>query len=389
MARIYMDHNATTPVRPEVRDAMWTWYDSEWGNASSIHWAGRAPKDAIDEAREQVCALINAPPRDLFFTSGGTESDNTALLGIGFAMRKKGRHMVTSALEHKAILDAADGLEELHDFEVTRLGVGPDGRHDLDALRAAIRDDTVLVSVMLANNEIGNLNPIADMAAIAHEAGVLFHCDAVNGLGKVPVDVRALGVDLLSISAHKLYGPKGVGALYVKRRTPFEPLLRGGGQERKRRCGTYNTAGIAGFGRAAELAEDYVTPEGIAWQARLRDRLEQGILQQLDGVAINGDVEHRLPNTTNLSFIGVDGEGLVLNLDINGLAVSTGSACTSGSLDPSHVLVALGKDVRWLDAAIRFSLGRFNTADEVDEAVTTVVREVTRLRALTPGAVGT
>ena len=382
MTRIYMDHNATTPVQREVLDAMWPWYESEWGNASSIHWAGRAPADAIDQAREQVAGLIGVRPRDLFFTSGGTESDNTALLGVGLALREKGRHIVSSALEHKAILDTLAGMAELHGFEFTLLDVDRRGRHDPARLKAAIRQDTVLVSLMLANNEIGNVNPIRELAEVAHEAGVLFHCDAVNALGKVPVDVAELGVDLLSISGHKIYGPKGVGALYLKKRTPFEPLLRGGGQERKRRCGTYNTAGIAGFGRAAELAAGFLSPEAVAGMEGLRDRLQARIAAGLDGVQVNGDEACRLPNTTNLSFEGVDGEGLVLNLDLRGVAVSTGSACTSGSLEPSHVLVALGKEERWLQAAIRFSLGRSNDEAQVDEAADAVIAEVRRLRSL-------
>ncbi len=382
MTAIYMDHNATTPVRPEVLEAMWPWYESEWGNASSIHWAGREPKEAIEAAREQLCALISAPQRDVFFTSGGTESDNTALLGVGLALRDKGRHIISSSVEHKAILDCAEGMEKLHGFEFTWLGVDDQGRTDPEELRAAIRDDTILASVMLANNELGDVAPIAELAAIAHERGVLFHTDAVNALGKIPVDVGAMGVDLMSVSGHKIYGPKGVGAMYLKRRTPFEPLLRGGGQERKRRCGTYNTAGIVGFGRAAELAADYVTPEAMAQTARLRDRLEQGLLARLDGVEVNGDLASRLPNTSNVSFDAVDGEGLVLSLDLKGIAVSTGSACTSGSLDPSHVLLALGKDPRWLDAAIRFSLGRSTTEADVDAVLEATVAEVQRLRAL-------
>lgn len=386
MSRIYLDHNATTPVRAEVRDAMWPFYEDDWGNASSIHWAGRRPKDAIDDAREQVCELIGARPRDLFFTSGGTEADNTALYGVAWALRDKGRHILTSAIEHKAILDTGGAMTQLHGYQVTYLGVDDRGRHDLDAFAAALTDDTVLVSVMLANNELGNLNPIAAMAAIAHEHGCLFHCDAVNALGKVPIDVDALGVDLLSISAHKIYGPKGVGALWVKRKTPFEPLIRGGGQEKGRRCGTYNTAGIVGFGKAAELAHAYVTPAFVADVAARRDRLEQGLRGALSGVEVNGDPEHRLPNTSNLSFADVDGEGLVLGLDLKDIAISTGSACTSGSLDPSHVLVALGKDEGWLEAAIRFSLGRSTTDADVDHVVATVVAEVQRLRGLRAGA---
>jgi cysteine desulfurase len=382
MTRIYMDHNATTPVQREVLDAMWPWYESEWGNASSIHWAGRAPADGIAEAREQVAGLIGARPRDLFFTSGGTESDNTALLGVGLALREKGRHIVSSELEHKAILDTLAGMVELHGFEVTLLGADSEGRHDPAQLKDALRDDTVLVSLMLANNEIGNVNPIRELAEVAHEAGVVFHCDAVNALGKVPFDVGELGVDLVSISGHKIYGPKGVGALYLKKRIPFEPLLRGGGQERKRRCGTYNTAGIVGFGRAAELAREHLAPEAISAMSALRDRLQARIAAGLDGVEVNGDESNRLPNTSNLSFAGVDGEGLVLNLDLKGVAVSTGSACTSGSLDPSHVLLALGKEERWLEAAIRFSLGRSNDEAQVDLVADAVIAEVGRLRAL-------
>jgi cysteine desulfurase len=254
------------------------------------------------------------------------------------------------------------------------------GRTDPEAVRQALRPDTVLVSVMLANNEIGNINPIAEISAIAHEAGVVMHSDAVNALGKIPTDVAELGVDLLSISAHKIYGPKGVGALYIKRRTPFEPLIRGGGQEKKRRCGTYNTAGIVGFGRAAELSVDSSSATEMARVSDLRNRLEQRILAGLDGAEVNGDVAARLPNTTNISFSGVDGEGLVLSLDLKGIAISTGSACTSGSLDPSHVLVALGKDLQWLDAALRLSIGRSTDEAAVDLVADTLIAEVQRLR---------
>jgi len=383
MSRIYMDHNATTPVDPAVLRAMWPLYEESWGNPSSIHWAGREPAGKIDDARAAVASLIGAKPRDLFFTSGGTEADNTALMGVLLARKDAGRHIVTSAIEHKAILDMATYLEDLHGAEVTRLSVDGQGRHDLDELRAALRDDTVLVSVMLANNELGNLNDIAAIAAIAHERGALVHCDAVNALGKVPIDVAALGVDLLSISAHKICGPKGCGALWVKRKTPFEPYIRGGGQERGRRCGTYNAAGIVGFGKAAELAAERLASGWEDEVAALRDRLEAGIRERLDGVRVNGDPEHRLPNTTNLSFLHVDGEALVLNLDLRGIAISTGSACTSGSLDPSHVLVGLGLTDEWLAAAIRFSLGTSNDAAQIDQVVDAVVEEVEKLRALT------
>jgi len=388
MPRIYMDHNATTPVDPSVLEAILPFYQDQWGNASSVHWAGREPKNAIDDAREAVSELIGAPPRDLFFTSGGTESDNTALISVAHALADKGRHIVTSVIEHPAILDTLQSMERLHGYEVTRLEVDSDGRHDVDELRAALRDDTVLVSIMLANNELGNVNPIREMADMAHEAGVLFHCDAVNALGKIPVSVSDLGVDLLSISAHKIYAPKGVGALYVKRKTPFEAFLRGGGQERGRRCGTYNTAGIVGFGKAAQLAGHHTSAQQMDAVAALRDRLETKITAGLGDVDLNGDSGSRLPNTTNLSFDAVDGEGLVLNLDLHDIAISTGSACSSGSLDPSHVLVGLHKDERWLAAAIRFSLGRSNDEGQVDSVADTVIREVTRLRSVVAEATG-
>ena len=380
MTRIYMDHNATTPVAPKVLEAMWPYYQSEWGNPSSVHWAGQGPKVAIEDAREAIAGMIGAAPRDLVFTSGGTEADNTALLGVGLALRAKGRHIITSSVEHKAILDTASAMEQLHGFEVTRLPVDSLGRTDPAAVREALREDTVLVSVMLANNELGNINPISEIAAIAKDAGVVVHSDAVNALGKIPVNVDELGVDLLSISAHKIYGPKGVGALYIRRRTPFEPLLRGGGQEKKRRCGTYNTAGIVGFGRAAELSAGSSSAAEMERIGHLRDRLEQRVLDELDGVQVNGDPEARLPNTTNLSFLGVDGEGLVLSLDLKGIAISTGSACTSGSLDPSHVLVALAKDPKWVEAAIRISLGHQTDSDSVDTVAATLIAEVQRLR---------
>ncbi len=273
-------------------------------------------------------------------------------------------------------------VTERHGAVVTSLPVDSAGRHDLDAFADSLRDDTVLASFMLANNELGNLNPIKEMAAIAHERGVTFHCDAVNGLGKTPIDVKDLGVDLMSISAHKIYGPKGCGALYIKRKTPFEAYFRGGGQERGRRCGTYNAAGIVGFGTAAALAREAMEGGLLERLGGLRDRLEAQLQERLDDVEVNGDVAHRLSNTSNVSFAGVDGEALVLNLDLRGIAISTGSACTSGSLDPSHVLVALNKDPRWLDAAIRFSLGAANDEAQVDTVIEAVVEEVNKLRRL-------
>lgn len=384
MAPIYMDYNATTPVDPVVRAAMLPTLETNWGNASSIHWAGRAASALVDDARDALARLIGAPARDLMFTSGGTEGDNAAVLGILWALRARGSHVIISTIEHKAILDVAKAAEKLHGGTVTRLPVDSQGRVDPDGVRRAIREDTVLVSVMLANNEIGNINPVAEIATICHERDVLLHTDAVNALGKIPVDVQQLGVDLMSLSAHKIHGPKGVGALYLRKGTPFEAFVRGGGQERGRRCGTYNTPGIVGFGAAAVLAgrslEDG-TPERIQG---LRDRLGRGLLANLPGVERNGDPEQALPNTLNLSFDEVDGEALVMSLDLRGIAISTGSACTSGSLEPSHVLLALGKDRRWLDAAIRFSLGRDNDEDQVDAVIDAVTTEVRRLRNLRP-----
>jgi cysteine desulfurase len=386
MTRIYLDHNATTPVDPAVLEAMWPLYSEQWGNPSSIHWAGREPAGRIDDARDQVAALIGAKPRDLFFTSGGTESDNTALMGVVLAHGSRGKHVVTSAIEHKAVLDMLAFMESFHGVEVTRLGVDSSGRHSLDELRAAMRDDTVLVSVMLANNEIGNINDIPAMAAIAHDGGAVMHCDAVNALGKIPLDVGALGVDLLSVSAHKIHGPKGCGALWVKRKTPFEPYIRGGGQERGRRCGTYNAAGIVGFGKAAELAGERLSADYVTTVAAMRDRLETSLMDRLSGVQVNGAPESRLPNTTNLSFAGVDGEALVLNLDLRGIAISTGSACTSGSLEPSHVLLALDRGEKWLAAAIRFSLGATTSEEQIETVIEAVVAEVTKLRTLAGSA---
>jgi len=378
---VYADHNATTPVRPEVVAAMAPFLGEDYGNASSVHAPGRRAAAAVDDARDQVAALIGARPADVVFTSGGTESDNTALCGVADALRGKGRHLVTTTVEHKAVLDPAKYLERVHGYEVTRLPVDARGRIDPERFAAALTPSTVLASVMFANNEIGNLYPVAELAEAARRAGVLFHTDAVQAIGKVPVDVDALGVDLLSVSGHKLNGPKGVGALFVRKGVPFEPLLHGGGQERGRRCGTYNTPGIAGFGKAAELAAREL-PEAAPRLAALRDRVEARALAALDGVWVNGDREARLPNTLHLGFQGLEGETLLMSLDLRGVAVSSGSACSAGSLDPSHVLLACGQDKERARCTLRISFGHGSTEDDADRVAQAIVEEVTRLRAL-------
>lgn len=378
---IYADHNATTPLRPEALAAMLPFLGPDFGNASSVHGPGRRAAAAVDDARDRVAALIGAKPAQVVFTSGGTESDNTAIWGVFDARRDRGRHLITTAVEHKAVLDPCRYVERMHGARVTRLPVDDRGRLDPDSLRAALTPETVLVSVMLANNEVGNLYPVAELAEIAHAAGALFHTDAVQAVGKVPVDVGALGCDLLSVSAHKLYGPKGTGALYVRKGVPFEPLLHGGGQERGRRCGTYNTPGIVGFGIAAELASRELAAE-IPRLSALRDRLQGTILGGVDGVWVNGDPEARLPGTLHLGFEGLEGESLLMSLDLRGVAVSSGSACSSGSLDPSHVLVAMGQDRARTRCTLRFALGRTTEAAEVDAIAEAVIEEATRLREI-------
>jgi cysteine desulfurase len=381
---IYMDNQATTPVDSRALEAMLPFFSSEFGNpASKSHAFGWRAAEAVEAARTEVAKLIGATARELVFTSGATEADNLALKGVARFHRERGRHLVTCRTEHKAVLDSARALEQ-EGFQVTVLEVEPDGRLDPARLRAALRPDTVLVSVMHANNETGVLHPIAELARVAREAGVLFHCDAAQSAGKVPFDVEALGVDLASLSAHKLYGPKGVGALYVRRRPArvrLLPVQDGGGHERGLRSGTLDVPGIVGFGKAAELAR----LEGPAEAARLlslRERLRRGLCEALPGVTVNGSLEHRLPGNLNLSFAGVEGEALMMA--VRDVAVSSGSACTSASLEPSYVLRAMGVSDEQAHASIRFGLGRFNTEEEVDHAVRRFLEKVQRLRELAP-----
>ncbi len=382
MNRIYFDNNATTPLAPEVFDAMCPYMVEDFGNASSIHWYGQRAKAGMEKAREQVAKLLNARASEIVFTSGGTESDNAAILGIVEASRAAHKHVVTTAIEHPAVLSTAKALER-RGVSVTFLPPGAGGVIDPLDVAAAIRPETVLISVMHANNELGTIQPLEEIGRIAQERDIYFHADAVQSAGKIPVDVHKLGVDLLSLSAHKLNGPKGVGALYVRKGTILRTLMHGGHHERDRRPGTENVAGIVGLGAAAEAARANLEDE-CGRVAGMRDRLEAGILSRVRYVAVNGDRVHRVPNTTNLTFGYIEGEGFVIAMDLRGIACSTGSACSSGSLEPSHVLTAIGLKPEKARASIRFSLGRFNSVEDVEAALEIVPAVLEQLRALSP-----
>jgi cysteine desulfurase len=381
---IYMDNHATTPVDPRVIDAMLPYFNEKFGNsASRNHSFGWTAEEAVENARAQVARLINATPKEIVFTSGATESDNLAIKGAAEMYREKGNHIITQVTEHKAVLDACKRLEK-YGYEVTYLPVGKDGRVDLEELRNAITSKTILITIMYANNEIGVIQPIAEIGKIAKEKGVFFHTDAVQACGKIPVDVQKDNIDLLSISAHKMYGPKGVGALYVRRRNPrvqLASIIDGGGHERGMRSGTLNVPGIVGFGKAAELCQQEM-PQESKRMAALRDRLKDHIFAKLDEVYINGSMTHHLPNNLNISFAFVEGESLLMG--INDVAVSSGSACTSATLEPSYVLKALGVGEDLAHTSIRFGLGRFNTEEEVDYVANRVIEVVSRLRELSP-----
>jgi cysteine desulfurase len=380
--RIYFDHNATTPVDPAVAEAVARVMTDTFGNASSVHHFGQRAKAVLDEARSSVSTLIAAEPSEVVFTSGGTESDNFALRGVAEALEPTGRrHLIASSIEHEAVLVTLRALAR-RGWRTTLLSVDQSGIVRPEALAEAITDDTAIVSVMHANNEIGTIQPIADLARIAHERGALFHTDAVQSIGKIPVDVRSLGVDLLSLSAHKFYGPKGVGALWIKRGARVTSVMTGGKHERSRRAGTENVAGIAGLGVAAQLAAQKLTSEATRLSA-LRNRLEEAILARVPGTAINGVREPRVPNTTNISFEAVEAESLLIALDLEGVAVSTGSACSSGTLEPSHVLRAMGLPSPRTQNSIRMSLGAGNTDVEVDFVVSKLPGIVAKLRSLT------
>ena len=380
--RIYFDHNATTPVDPAVAQTIARVMTEEFGNASSVHHFGQRAKAVLDDARSSVAALIGAEPSEIVFTSGGTESDNFALRGVAEALEPTGRkHLIASSIEHEAVLVTLRALAR-RGWRTTFLPVDASGIVKPEALAEAMTDDTAIVSVMHANNEIGTVQPIAELARIARERRALFHTDAVQSIGKIPVDTRALGVDLLSLSAHKFNGPKGVGALWIKRGARVTAILTGGKHERSRRAGTENVPGIAGLGVAAQLAAKKVTTEGARLGA-LRNRLEEAILARVPGTAINGAREPRVPNTTNISFEAVEAESLLIALDLEGVAVSTGSACSSGTLEPSHVLKAMGLPSPRTQNSIRLSLGAGNTDAEVDFVVSKLPAIVEKLRSLT------
>jgi len=377
-----MDHNATTPLDHEVLAEMLPYLQDDWGNPSSVHWAARGPKAALDKARERVAALLNAAPLEIVFNSTGTEGDNHAIKGVAFARKNKGNHIITTVVEHPAVLNTCKYLEK-QGFEVTYLKVDPMGMLDLEELKAAIRPETILITIMYANNETGVIFPIPEIGDIAKEHGVIFHTDAVQAVGKVPIDVKTLNVDLLTLSGHKLYAPKGTGALYVRRGVRLVPLLHGGHQERSRRGGTENVAGLVALGKACEIAGENLV-ENMARKKALRDRLEKGIMANVPDAKINGDIEKRLPNTTNISFEYVEGESLLLHLDMRGVAASSGSACTSGSLEASHVLLAMSLSHEMSHGSIRFSLGRHNTEAEVDYIIEIMPPIVERMRSMSP-----
>lgn len=382
---VYLDNSATTPMDPRVLEAMLPFFTENFGNAASRNHAyGWTAEEGVDYAREQIASLIGATAKEIIFTSGATESDNLALKGVAEMYAKKGNHIITVETEHKAVIDTARKLQKTGEAEVTFLKVKEDGLIDLEELKAAIRPETVLVSVMFANNEIGVIQPIKEISKIAHESGALFMTDATQAVGKIPVDVNEYGIDLMAFTAHKMYGPKGVGALYVRRKKPRVKVtsqVDGGGHERGMRSGTLNVPGIVGFGKAAELASKEMEEE-IARLGKMRDRLEQTLLQEVEEAYLNGHEEHRLPNISNISFKFVEGEGLMMA--ISDIAVSSGSACTSASLEPSYVLNALGLSDELAHSSLRFSLGRFTTEEDIDYAIKRVKHAVQHLRDMSP-----
>ena len=387
LRRIYLDNSATTPVDPAVIEEMLPFLTEKFGNASSIHFFGQEAKAAVDKARHQVAALINSRPNEIVFTSGGTEANNLAIRGLLETNDKYGRHIITSEIEHSAVKNVCQDLEK-RGYDVTWLPVYENGIVRPEDVRSAIRDETVLVSVMTANNEIGTLQPVEEIGGLvrgirASGKKIWFHTDAVQAAGKIPVDVEAIGCDLLSLSAHKIHAPKGIGCLYIRRGVRLHPQNIGGRQERERRGGTEPVSQIVAFGKASELAAEKIADECVRLRS-LRDRFETAVLERISGAELNGDPAHRLPNISNISFRSIEGEGLLINLDMQGVAVSTGSACSSGSLEPSPVIRALGRPDELARGAIRFSFGRFNPFEDVDRVLEVLPPAVENLRRLNP-----
>ena len=382
MRNVYLDYSATTPVKEEVLKEMIPYFTEKFGNPSSLYDKGLEAKDAVNHAREQVAALINAEPREVFFTAGGTEADNWAVFGVCDKLKEKGNHIITTKIEHHAMLHSCDFLEK-QGFDVTYLDIDKDGRVDLDQLKNSITDKTILISVMMINNEIGTLQPIKEIAEIAKAHKIIFHTDAVQALGNVPIDVKELGVDLMSMSSHKIYGPKGEGALFIRKGLRISNYLHGGAQESRRRAGTENLTGIVGFGKAAELARVHFD-EHVKHCSELRNYLVDRVLKEIPDTILNGTMDGRHPGNANITFKYIEGESILLLLNQFGISVSTGSACSSKSLEPSHVLTALGVPVEMIHGTVRFTVGDFTTKEDIDYVVDSLKNIVTKLRELSP-----
>lgn len=382
MKRRYFDYAATTPMDPEVLEEMTPYFIENFGNPSSIYSYGREAKKAVEEARTRIAKLIGANAKEIFFTAGGSESDNWAIKGIAAALKGKGNHIITSKIEHHAVLHVCEYLEK-HGFEVTYLPVDEDGLIDIKDLENAITDQTILITIMFANNEIGTIEPIEEIGKIAKEHNIYFHTDGVQALGNVEIDVEKMNIDLMSMSSHKIYGPKGVGALYIKKGIKIDPVIHGGAQERKKRAGTENVPGIVGFGKAAEIAYNHFE-EHVEKTKKLSDKLMKGIQEEIHYVRLNGHPTRRLPGNVNFSFQFVEGEALLLNLDMLGVCGSSGSACTSGSLDPSHVLLAIGLPHEIAHGSLRLSIGRYTQEEDIDYVLQELPKIIDKLRAMSP-----
>lgn len=380
MENVYFDNSATTRIDEEVLREMMPFFKENYGNASSIYKLGRTSKKAIEESREKIAKAINANPEDIYFTAGGSESDNTIIKGIAHFNKNKGNHIVTSKIEHPAVLETCKQLEQ-EGFEVTYINVNNNGIIDLEELKKSITENTILISIMFANNEIGTIQPIKEIGEIARKHKIVFHTDAVQAIGSAPIDVKKLNIDSLSMSAHKFYGPKGIGALYVKNGIKFRKLIAGGHQEKDKRAGTENVAGIVGMGKAIEIATNNIEKHNEIIQ-RLRDYYISEIRENIPNIKINGDLEKRLPGNANISFESIKGDSLLFNLDLKGICASSGSACTSGSIDPSHVLKAIKTPENFLNNSLRISIGKYNTKEEVDYLIKSLIEVVNRLREI-------